>query len=146
MATFCGTSRSGTRIFLVPLMLAALALLLVPARHANAHPLGNFTLNRYARIETYRDLLRVTYVLDLAEIPSFQELGAIDANNDGASPDELEAWAHRISSERVAGLLLTLDGHPLALTIASTSASSTLGQSNLPMLRLETTYEATVPE
>src|SRR5262249_36926810 len=44
------------------------------------------------------------------------------------------------------GLLLTLDGRPLTLTVASTSASSTLGQSNLPILRLETTYEAAVPE
>ena len=51
----------------------------VSARHpslADAHPLGNFTVNRYARIELYSDAVRVRYVLDMAEIPAFQEIEA----------------------------------------------------------------------
>ena len=57
-----------------------LALLLVAAtagasrssRKRSAHPLGNFTINRYSRIEPSGDRLYVLYVLDLAEIPTFQ--------------------------------------------------------------------------
>ena len=39
-----------------------------------AHPLGNFTVNQYSRIEATTDGLRLVYVLDMAEIPAFQEI------------------------------------------------------------------------
>ena len=39
---------------------------------ASAHPLGNFTVNRYSRLERRGNRLYVLYVLDLAEIPTFQ--------------------------------------------------------------------------
>ena len=57
------------------LLLAALAVLSIAAivvqapGRAEAHPLGNFTVNRYSRIEIYSDVIRVHYVRDLAEIP-----------------------------------------------------------------------------
>jgi hypothetical protein len=44
------------------------AVLSAPAT-AIAHPLGNFTVNRYAGIELTPDEVRIDYVLDLAEIP-----------------------------------------------------------------------------
>ena len=50
----------------------ALAALIVPAAAA-AHPLGNFTTNHFTRIEVAGDRVYLTYVLDLAEIPTFQE-------------------------------------------------------------------------
>ena len=62
--------------------LVALVLITIPfaATHgtALAHPLGNFTVNRYARIELYRDAVDIHYVLDLAEIPTFQALPDIE--------------------------------------------------------------------
>jgi nickel/cobalt exporter len=46
---------------------------------ASAHPLGNFTINRFSRIEVAGHRVYVRYVLDLAEIPTFQQRGrAID--------------------------------------------------------------------
>jgi nickel/cobalt transporter (NicO) family protein len=56
------------RRLLLLLMTAALA---VPAL-ASAHPLGNFTVNRFARVEVAGDRLYVRYVVDLAEIPTLQ--------------------------------------------------------------------------
>src|SRR6478672_8160917 len=50
-------------------------LLAVPLR-VGAHPLGNFTVNRYSRIEIGPERVQVQYVLDMAEIPAFQELRA----------------------------------------------------------------------
>ena len=49
----------------------ALSALVVPGL-AQAHPLGNFTINRYSRIEPSGNRIYVLYVLDLAEIPTFQ--------------------------------------------------------------------------
>ena len=56
------------------LLLVAIALVaLVWPASGGAHPLGNFTVNRYAEILLSGDRVYVTYALDLAEIPTFQE-------------------------------------------------------------------------
>jgi nickel/cobalt transporter (NicO) family protein len=59
------------------ILCAVLAALLAPATAA-AHPLGNFTINRFSRVEVAGPRVYVRYVLDLAEIPTFQA-GDIDA-------------------------------------------------------------------
>ena len=43
---------------------------------AIAHPLGNFTINHLAVVTTAPGSLRIHYVLDIAEIPSFQIMNA----------------------------------------------------------------------
>jgi nickel/cobalt transporter (NicO) family protein len=58
---------------LVALVLAAL---LAPIA-ASAHPLGNFTINRYSELDLAGNRLYVLYTLDLAEIPTFQA-GRVD--------------------------------------------------------------------
>ena len=50
----------------------ALAALLAAPPTASAHPLGNFTVNRYAGIEVAGSDVYVRYALDLAEIPTYQ--------------------------------------------------------------------------
>ena len=59
-----------------PLLSVCLLVLLlgVAPRPAAAHPLGNFTVNHYARITVRGDAVQIRYVLDLAEIPSVQEM------------------------------------------------------------------------
>jgi nickel/cobalt exporter len=76
------------------LLAGLVAALVVPAA-ASAHPLGNFTINRFSRVEVSGPRVYVRYVLDLAEIPTFQA-GRID-------PDQ---YARRIAR----GLRLTVDG------------------------------------
>jgi nickel/cobalt exporter len=56
------------------LLLATVCYLLVPAAVASAHPLGNFTINRFARVEVAGDRLYVRYVVDMAEIPTLQHV------------------------------------------------------------------------
>ena len=43
---------------------AIVVVLLASASPASAHPLGNFTVNRFARIEVSAGVVRVYYVLD----------------------------------------------------------------------------------
>jgi nickel/cobalt transporter (NicO) family protein len=52
----------------------ALGYLLLPTATAVAHPLGNFTINRFTRVEVAGDRLYVRYVLDMAEIPTLQRV------------------------------------------------------------------------
>ncbi|MGH2997087.1 MAG: High-affinity nickel-transporter, partial [Gaiellaceae bacterium] len=58
--------------------LVAVAALAAPAA-AEAHPLGNFTVNRYAEIVLSGDDVYLRYALDLAEIPTFQEGDSVRA-------------------------------------------------------------------
>ena len=66
---------------------------------ALAHPLGNFTVNRFSRVEVSGHRLYVLYVLDMAEIPTFQA---------GDSDRRSRAYARRIAR----GAHLTVDGRP----------------------------------
>ena len=50
----------------------ALAASLSATPPAGAHPLGNFTINRYAGIEVAGSEVYVRYALDVAEIPTYQ--------------------------------------------------------------------------
>ena len=69
------------------ILLAAACYLLIPAGVASAHPLGNFTINRFARVEVAGHRLYVRYVVDMAEIPTLQHvpirIGALHVSVDG---------------------------------------------------------------
>jgi ABC-type nickel/cobalt efflux system permease component RcnA len=99
----------------------AAASLALPALAA-AHPLGNFTVNRFSRIEASGPRLYVRYVLDMAEIPTFQA-GRIDAN----------AYARRIAHNAK----LLVDGRPAALVPVRTALAHPLGAGGLHTTRLE---------
>ena len=62
--------------------LALLALLI--AGVASAHPLGNFTISRYSALTLHEEAIDVLYVVDMAEIPTYQERQAMDSDGDGA--------------------------------------------------------------
>src|SRR3970040_1615625 len=64
----------------------------VPA--AFAHPLGNFTINQYAGLQISRDTVVIDYVLDMAEIPAFQEISTFDANGNGQADSAESAGYH----------------------------------------------------
>src|SRR5215207_9631776 len=72
-------SRSVVVLFIVTLLLG-----LVPAKPAAAHPLGNFTVNQYSRIEISTDQARLVYVLDLAELPTVADRPLLDTDGNGA--------------------------------------------------------------
>jgi ABC-type nickel/cobalt efflux system permease component RcnA len=104
-------------------LLAVAAALVIPAV-ASAHPLGNFTVNRFARVEVSGHRLYVRYVLDLAEIPTYQ------ARQQGIDPD---AYARRIAR----GLHVSLDGRPVALRPVAHALAFPLGVAGLHTMRLQ---------
>jgi nickel/cobalt transporter (NicO) family protein len=111
--------------------------LLAFAGTASAHPLGNFTVNRYARVEISNQIVRVYYVLDEAEIPTFQDRSSLD-------PDPRGFAAQRAAV--IAGhLKVTVDGQPLAMEVAASELSLPQGQGGLPTLRLAIRFEGRLP-
>jgi ABC-type nickel/cobalt efflux system permease component RcnA len=103
-------------------LLIALAAALIAPAAATAHPLGNFTINRFSRVEVSGHRVYVRYVLDLAEIPTFQA-GHIDPR----------AYARRIA----ANAHLSLAGEPARLVPLGQALAHPLGAGGLHTTRLE---------
>src|SRR5947209_8219650 len=96
----CPLSIRGWRGGRVMAAVVALVVLVVMPAVALAHPLGNFTINRYGRIELFDERVAVRYVVDMAEIPTFQEMSALDADGDGQVSDgERTAYLERKTVE-----------------------------------------------
>ena len=104
----------------------------------SAHPLGNFSVNQFSRIEASTTEIKIHQVLDLAEIPTFQAFGTIDADKDGKLSDaELTAYMADLSPEYISKLSLTIDGQPLALSAVDSKIRTQNGEGALTTLRLE---------
>ncbi len=108
-------------------VLAAGALLALAAPVASAHPLGNFTVNRYTGLLVGPEGVQVDHVIDLAEIPTAQ-LGARTEDLDGLADEECERAAAR--------LLVRADGAAVPLSLTAAAAVSAPGEADLPVTRI----------
>ena len=118
--------------------------LMAPA--AQAHPLGNFTVNRYSGLLLTPGRIRLTYVLDMAEIPTFQETPNIDTNGDGeASAAERQAWADHTAPRLLTQLSLTVNEETVPLTVVSDSMRFRQGQGGLPILYFRAVFDGRDP-
>jgi ABC-type nickel/cobalt efflux system permease component RcnA len=115
----------------------ALSILCVPII-GSAHPLGNFTVNHFARIEPGASRINIHYVVDMAEIPTLQEMAAIDADGDGsASDEELNAYLGRVWPGYIEGIHINLDGRVLPVEVISKRIALPVGAGGLATLRIE---------
>ena len=126
---------------------AALLVLLLAVPAAWAHPLGNFTISRYSHLTLQSDTVDLLYVIDMAEIPTFQARPQIDQNGDGTiDAAEEEAYASQQAAQLAQNLSLTVNGQPLAVTPQGWTIDFPLGQGELPTTRLELTATAVLPQ
>ncbi|HEX5621691.1 MAG TPA: sulfite exporter TauE/SafE family protein [Solirubrobacteraceae bacterium] len=118
---------------LLVLTVAVIALLVAPGV-ASAHPLGNFSVNHLAEVSVSADRVDVRYVLDQAEIPTFQERDLSDA-----------AVLARKRAEVEKRLVLTVDGRRVPLAGAGKPVlTHPDGAGGLQTTRLELPLRATV--
>jgi nickel/cobalt exporter len=116
-----------------------------PAAAASAHPLGNFTVNLYSGIHVVPGEIRIDYVVDMAEIPTFQEMPSIDTDGDGTmSAAELASWAAGEAPALADNLALSVDGRQMSLAVRSAAARLRDGQGGLPILRFEGVFSAAI--
>jgi ABC-type nickel/cobalt efflux system permease component RcnA len=110
---------------LAVLLVTATAAAFALASSASAHPLGNFTINTFSRVQVSGDRVYVRYVLDLAEIPTFQakQSGGIDA----------AVYAKRLA----AGAQLSVDGRHVRLLPLKHALAFPSGAGGLHTTRLE---------
>lgn len=130
------------RVFTLLLTLF-LSFALVPA--ALAHPLGNFTINQYVGLDVGRQMILIDYVVDMAEIPAFQEVAAFDVNGN-SQPDSAEFTGYAVAkcTALQPALGLILNNQPVSFILASSSVDFPAGVGGLPTLRLSCTFQASV--
>lgn len=110
-------------------------LLFVLAATLCAHPMGNFSVNHYARIEVGGGGAEIRYVLDLAEIPSFQllqqwGLTADSPRNllDAAADAEARKWARNLS--------VACDGRAVSPRFEGATLAMAPGAGGSPVMRV----------
>ncbi len=109
-----------------------------------AHPMGNFSVNHYSKISLEREGIRVSYIIDLAEIPTYQELqqGNVTAN---VSDPAVTRFVALRGTEFARGLSLLVDGQRLPLRLLSSQVIFPPGAGGLPTMKMGFVYQAPYP-
>jgi nickel/cobalt transporter (NicO) family protein len=119
------------RVLTAVLLVAAT---LAPASTAAAHPLGNFSVNHLDVVRVAADRVDVRYILDQAEIPTFQERGL--------RPEQVLA---RKRAAVARGVTLAVGGRPVALRLTPGGRIAfPMGQGGLRTTRVELALSARV--
>lgn len=110
---------------------------------AQAHPLGNFTVNHYDGITLHPNRVDVAAVLDSAEIPTAQELPALDINHDGTtSAEELSAASSTRCAELAGAITASVAAQVLGWQVHGATLVTVPGAAGLPTLRLQCSLTA----
>src|SRR5579862_4379013 len=101
-----------------------------------AHPMGNFSINHYAKIKITQRSIEIRYLIDMAEIPAFQEIRQFDIAPTGDGPSVVH-YLEREAQLLKDGISLVSDGQLLRLTTTSRRLMFADGAGGLPTMRIE---------
>ncbi len=100
-----------------------------------AHPMGNFSVNHYARVEPAARGVEILYVLDLAEIPTFELLQKW--NLTATSPRaQIERHAALQAREWAQNLSISANGRTVGTQLRSTKVTMTDGAGGMQVMRV----------
>ncbi len=103
--------------------------------------MGNFSINHYTAICIEGGQVEMRYFIDMAEIPTYQELqraGIVAQNGDSSLPPYLALEASALSG----GLVLEIDGQQVELHAVDQRALFTPGAGGLPTMKVGIVYRA----
>ncbi len=124
-----GSQRSRTGI------LVLLFSFLLCAGNALAHPMGNFSVNHYGKINIGATSVEILYLIDMAEIPTYQEMqqfAIVPKTDDPGALHYLDGQESRLKE----GLTLESDGRRVELTAVSRHLEFSEGAGGLPTMKL----------
>src|SRR5271163_1515293 len=126
-------------------LLAAFLLfsLLANPSAGNAHPMGNFSISHYSAIFVDNGYIEINYIVDVAEIPTYQEM---QASHILAKRDDplLAGYLSRKAASFADGLQVEVNGLPVRLELASQDAIFPAGAGGLPTMKLGFIYRAKI--
>lgn len=123
----------------------ALLVTLLAALPLAAHPMGNFSISHYARISFDRGEVELRYVLDLAEIPTYQEMQRtrIAPGSDAAT---IKTYLTQQSEVLRHGLDLRVAASRLSLREVAQQILFSPGAGGLPTMKMGFTFRAPLPQ
>ena len=125
-------------------LLAFCSLVIFPAA-VFAHPMGNFTINHYSGIYVENGWIEIRYLIDMAEIPTFQELQRSGLTGRVDDP-RLQEYLSSQGQAFMRGLRITLNGVPVSLSLATQDVIFPVGAGNLPTMKFRFVYHSEVTE
>lgn len=115
--------------------IAVLAIAFALPNVAYAHPMGNFSINHYGKIEVGAQRVDLEYVIDMAEIPTFQETQVNGLTTDKNAPG-VAVYLGRQADVLKNGLKLELNGRLLHLDTISQQVIFPPGAGGLPTMKM----------
>src|SRR5580704_3983862 len=110
-------------------------LFLAALGSAWGHPMGNFSVSHYTKLQPVSKGVEITYVLDLAELPTFDLLRSWGLER-SSPPADLERKATEQARQWASHLQLTSDGKPVAAKFLGAKLVIADGAGNLPIARI----------
>jgi nickel/cobalt exporter len=106
-----------------------------------AHPLGNFSISQYSAIRVDKETVEIRYIIDMAEIPTFQEIqetGIVPQAGDSS----LDTYLKRKTDMLAGGLTLEINGLRLTPLPESREIIFPPGAGGLPTMKIGILYKA----
>ena len=116
-------------------MVLGIAGLILSSATAFAHPMGNFSINHYSKIRIGQGSVEVRYLIDMAEIPTFQETRQFDIT---PSPNDPGVSRYLDKQDRMLkeGISLESDGRAVRLDTVSRQVEFAEGAGGLPTMKV----------
>jgi nickel/cobalt exporter len=119
-----------------------LLVLCLVATTSLSHPMGNFSISHYSLLTFGPESIDLLYLIDMAEIPAFQEKPRVDLNGNGTvEASEQDAYLARKVGELTEGLVVRLNGTRCPLARVSQQLEFLPGGLNLPTLKISLKYQ-----
>ena len=115
--------------------------ILVTPSKVTAHPLGNFSISHYSAIRINGNEIELHYIIDMAEIPTFQEIQEVGFVPKAGEPSA-EEYLMRKSEFLSDGLALEVNGQRLSLRTESKEIIFPPGAGGLPTMKIGVLYKA----
>lgn len=116
------------------------------ARRAGAHPMGNFSINHYARFEAHPGFLALRTVIDFAEIPTTERMAELDANGDqNISDAEKRAFLNSEIAANARGYAVQINGKKAEMELKNSRLEILPGAGGLQTLQVIADWQIALP-
>ncbi len=117
------------------IVLLLFVVLMSSSANSFAHPMGNFSVNHYSKITIRQGSIEIRYLIDMAEIPTFQETRQFDVTPRADDPSS-SRYLDRQEQLLKAGLSLENDDAAIPLGTVSRQVAFAAGAGGLPTMRI----------
>ena len=115
-------------------MALLLFVFLLSSATSFAHPMGNFSINHYSKIKVGQQSVEIRYLIDMAEIPTFQEIRQFDITPKADDPSA-SRYLDRLEQLLKEGVSLDCDGESVRLDTISREVTFSEGAGALPTMK-----------